>query len=63
MVATGHKSPVTMASERESAKPVAAATPVAQADAKTQAAKPAEKQPVTGQQEEARLDNKLQGQA
>ncbi|WP_199030322.1 lytic transglycosylase domain-containing protein [Ralstonia sp. ASV6] len=63
MVATGHKSPVTMASERESTKPVAAATPVAQADAKTQAAKPADKQPVTGQQEEARLDNKLQGQA
>ncbi|CAJ0808601.1 lytic transglycosylase domain-containing protein [Ralstonia flaminis] len=63
MVATGHKSPVTMASERESTKPVAAATPVAQADAKTQAAKPADKQQVTGQQEEARLDNKLQGQA
>ncbi|ANJ71614.1 lytic transglycosylase domain-containing protein [Ralstonia insidiosa] len=63
MVATGHKSPVTMASERESAKPVAAATPVAQADAKAQAVKPADKQPVAGQQEEARLDNKLQGQA
>lgn len=49
MVATGHKSPVTMASERESAKPVAAATPVAQADAKAQAVKPADKQPVAGQ--------------
>ncbi|MGM3275664.1 transglycosylase SLT domain-containing protein [Ralstonia sp. 24A2] len=63
MVATGHKSPVTMASEREQVKPVAAATPVTQADAKTPAAKPADKQPVTGQQEEARLDTKLQGQA
>lgn len=63
MVATGHKSPVTMASEREQAKPVAAATPVTQADVKTQAAKPADKQPVTGQQEEARLESKLQGQA
>ncbi|CAJ0794624.1 hypothetical protein LMG7141_02972 [Ralstonia condita] len=63
MVATGHKSPVTMASEREPAKPVAAAAPVTQADAKTQAAKPADKAPVTGQQEEARLDNDKSGAA
>ncbi|CAJ0697026.1 MULTISPECIES: lytic transglycosylase domain-containing protein [Ralstonia] len=63
MVATGHRSPMTAASERESAKPVAAATPVTQAEAKTQAAKAADKQPATGQQEEARLDDKSQGQA
>ena len=63
MVATGHRSPVTMASEREQAKPVASAAPVTQAEAKTQAAKPADKQPAAGQQEEARLDNKSQGQA
>ncbi|WP_296227900.1 lytic transglycosylase domain-containing protein [Ralstonia sp. UBA689] len=55
MVATGHKSPVTMASEREAVKPVA---PVTQAEAQTQAAKPAVKPPVAGQQEEARLDDK-----
>lgn len=58
MVATGHKSPVTMASERETVKPVATAAPVAQTEAKAQAAKPADKQPVSGQQEEARLDTK-----
>ncbi|CAJ0686722.1 lytic transglycosylase domain-containing protein [Ralstonia wenshanensis] len=63
MVATGHRSPMTAASEREPAKPVATATPVTQADAKTQAAKAADKQPATGQQEEARLDDKSQGQA
>ena len=64
MVATGHRSPVTAASEREPVKPVATATPVTQADAKTQAAKAAaDKQPATGQQEEARLDDKSQGQA
>ena len=61
MVATGHRSPMTAASEREPVKPVA--TPVTQADAKTQAAKPADKQPAAGQQEEARLDDKSQGQA
>lgn len=55
MVAAGHKSPVTMASERESVKPAA---PVTQAEAQTQAAKPAAKPPVAGQQEEARLDDK-----
>jgi len=50
-VATGRKSPVTMASERESAKPVA--------ETQTQAAKPVAKQPpVAGQQEEARLEDK-----
>lgn len=53
MVATGHRSPMTAASEREPVKPVATATPVTQADAKTQAAKPADKQPAAGQQEEA----------
>jgi len=63
MVATGHRSPMTAASEREPVKPVATATPVTQADAKTQAAKPADKQPAAGQQEEARLDDKSQGQA
>ncbi|CAJ0715373.1 hypothetical protein LMG6871_01426 [Ralstonia edaphis] len=63
MVATGHRSPMTAASEREPVKPVATATPVTQADAKTQAAKPADKQPTAGQQEEARLDDKSQGQA
>ena len=65
MVATGHKSPMTMASEREpAAKPVAAAAPVTQADAKAQTAKPADKQPVAGQQEEARLEGAAhQGQA
>ncbi|CAJ0865693.1 lytic transglycosylase domain-containing protein [Ralstonia flatus] len=64
MVATGHRSPMTAASEREPVKPVATATPVTQADVKTQAAKPADKQPAAaGQQEEARLDNKSQGQA
>ncbi|WP_343659603.1 lytic transglycosylase domain-containing protein [Ralstonia sp.] len=63
MVATGHRSPMTAASERESAKPVATATPMTQAEAKTQAAKPADKQPAAGQQEEARLDDKSQGQA
>jgi hypothetical protein len=54
---------MTAASEREPVKPVATATPVTQADAKTQAAKPADKQPAAGQQEEARLDDKSQGQA
>lgn len=63
MVATGHRSPMTAASEREPVKPVATATPVTQAEAKTQAAKPADKQPAAGQQEEARLDDKSQGQA
>lgn len=64
MVATGHRSPVTAASEREPVKPVATTTvPVTQADAKTQAAKPADKQPISGQQEEARLDDKSKGQA
>jgi soluble lytic murein transglycosylase-like protein len=63
MVATGHRSPMTAASEREPVKPVATATPVTQADAKTQAAKPGDKQPAAGQQEEARLDDKSQGQA
>lgn len=63
MVATGHRSPMTVASEREPVKPVATATPVTQADAKTQATKPSDKQPAAGQQEEARLDNKSQGQA
>ncbi|CAJ0775742.1 hypothetical protein LMG19083_00070 [Ralstonia psammae] len=64
LVATGHRSPTTAASERESVKPVAAATSVTtQADAKTQAAKPADKQPAAGQQEEARLDDKSRGQA
>jgi len=52
-----------VASEREPVKPVATATPVTQADAKTQATKPSDKQPAAGQQEEARLDNKSQGQA
>jgi soluble lytic murein transglycosylase-like protein len=63
MVATGHRSPMTAASEREPVKPVATATPVTQAEAKTQAAKPGDKQPAAGQQEEARLDDKSQGQA
>ncbi|WP_347322732.1 lytic transglycosylase domain-containing protein, partial [Ralstonia pseudosolanacearum] len=68
LVATGRKSPVTMASERESAKPAAVATPVAPAS-QTQAAKPVAKQPMAGQQEEASLvDDKAhsperQGQA
>lgn len=53
MVATGHRSPMTVASEREPVKPVATATPVTQADAKTQATKPSDKQPAAGQQEEA----------
>jgi soluble lytic murein transglycosylase-like protein len=60
MVATGHRSPVTMAAEREPVKAVAA--PVTQAEAKAQA-KPADKQPLSGQQEEARLEDKSQGQA
>lgn len=63
MVATGHRSPVTAASDREPVKPVATATPVTQADAKTQATKPADKQSTAGQQEEARLDDKSQDQA
>ena len=63
MVATGHRSPVTAASDREPVKPVATATPVTQADAKTQVTKPADKQSTAGQQEEARLDDKSQGQA
>lgn len=64
LVATGHRSPTTAASEREPVKPVATATSVTtQADAKTQAAKPADKQPAAGQQEEARLDDKSRGQA
>ena len=62
MVATGHRSPMTAASEREPVKPVATAAPVAQADVKTQAAKPTDK-PAPRQQEEARLDSKSQGQA
>lgn len=60
MVATGRRSPVTMAAEREPVKAVAA--PVTQAEAKAQA-KPADKQPLSGQQEEARLEDKSQGQA
>lgn len=60
MVATGHRSPMTMAAEREPVKAVAA--PVTQAEAKAQA-KPADKQPLSGQQEEARLEDKSQGQA
>jgi soluble lytic murein transglycosylase-like protein len=60
MVATGHRSPVTMAAEREPVKAVAA--PVTQAEARAQA-KPADKQPLSGQQEEARLEDKSQGQA
>ncbi|MHA6897047.1 transglycosylase SLT domain-containing protein [Ralstonia pseudosolanacearum] len=68
LVAIGRKSPVTMASERESAKPAVVATPVAPAS-QTQAAKPVAKQPIAGQQEEASLvDDKAhsserQGQA
>ncbi len=58
LVATGRKSPVTMASERESAKAVVVPTPAATTSAgtQTQAAKPVAKQPVAGQQEEASLD-------
>ncbi|WP_197341176.1 lytic transglycosylase domain-containing protein [Ralstonia solanacearum] len=58
LVAIGRKSPVTMASERESAKAVVVPTPAATTSAgtQTQAAKPVAKQPVAGQQEEASLD-------
>ncbi|MHC6052865.1 lytic transglycosylase domain-containing protein [Ralstonia solanacearum] len=58
LVAIGRKSPVTMASERESAKAVVVPTPAATTSAGTQAqaAKPVAKQPVAGQQEEASLD-------
>ncbi|WP_197337865.1 lytic transglycosylase domain-containing protein [Ralstonia solanacearum] len=57
LVVTGRKSPVTMASERESAKAAVVATPAAtSAGTQTQAAKPVAKQPVAGQQEEASLD-------
>jgi soluble lytic murein transglycosylase-like protein len=57
-VATGHKSPGSMAAERE---PVKAAAP---AETQTQAAKPAAKQPpAAGQQEEAHLDDKAHSAA
>ncbi|ATJ85611.1 lytic transglycosylase domain-containing protein [Ralstonia solanacearum] len=57
LVAIGRKSPVTMASERESAKAVVVPTPAAtSAGTQAQAAKPVAKQPVAGQQEEASLD-------
>lgn len=57
LVAIGRKSPVTMASERESGKAAVVATPATtSAGTQTQAAKPVAKQPVAGQQEEASLD-------